>query len=436
MPPLAAPPLLASPTDACCRRDAACRAHGRPADALAHYRQALARQPQRPEAHYGAGLALAALGRRDDATAALREAVRCRPDHAAALGNLGLALTEAGRQGPYDIALMHLACADGLPGARNIDLPRCFTTLDGWAKAVGRYTDRMMPQFYRRRAEYRSSEAYFRSLCLITALQRDLGVRYNPAKIPQDAPFGDLEDVFLHGVIQGPGGTCATLPVVYAAVGRRLGYPIKLVEAKGRGACHLFCRWEEPGGERLNLEGSGHGLSCFPDDYYREGRYALTPEEEAAGQFLKSKTPAMELAGFLAERATFCRGHGSLRHCVDAYAFASGLAPANRSLLNTFKVRLNEWNARLRAATPPGFPHLWVVAGQRRYPPAFPEEMQYAVLGNVAVERLLTHPEWDSKWWQPLRRGERPRAEPPAAALVEFEPGGDFGVTFRFTSSN
>lgn len=339
-----------------------------------------------------------------------------------------------GRLGAYDLALMHLSCADGLPGARNIDVNRCFATLDAWAKAVGRYTDRMMPQFYRKRAEYHGSEAYFRSLCLISVLQRDTGVRYNPAKIAYDAPFGDLEDCFIHGVIQGPGGTCATLPVVYVAVGRRLGYPIKLVQAKGKDATHLFCRWEEPGGERVNIEGSGHGLSCPPDDYYREGMYKLTREEEEAGLFLKSKTLAMEMAGFLAERAHFCRDHGSMQHCTDAFAFASALVPENRYFLNTLKMRINEWNAKLRAATPPGFPHLWVMAPRRRYPPTLSDEFEFAIFGNTATERMLTHPEWDRKWWQPMRKGERPLDEPPVAAVVDFEPGGDFDVTFRFAS--
>lgn len=67
-------------------------------------------------------------------------------------------------------------------------------------------------------AEYENSWAYFRTLVLITVLQRDLGLRYNPAKVPDDAPF-EPADVFIHGAIQGKGGTCASLPVVYAAIG-------------------------------------------------------------------------------------------------------------------------------------------------------------------------------------------------------------------------
>jgi hypothetical protein len=54
--------------------------------------------------------------------------------------------------------------------------------------------------------------------------------------------------------------------VLWAAVGRRLGYPIKLVTGRWRsGNNHLFARWEERGGVCLNIEitsrGPRHGNS-------------------------------------------------------------------------------------------------------------------------------------------------------------------------------
>lgn len=43
--------------------------------------------------------------------------------------------------------------------------------------------------------------------------------------------------------------------MLYVAIGRRLGYPLKLVECKG----HLFVRWEDAK-ERFNIEGTSRGL--------------------------------------------------------------------------------------------------------------------------------------------------------------------------------
>ena len=43
--------------------------------------------------------------------------------------------------------------------------------------------------------------------------------------------FCQPEDVFIHGMIVegGKGGTCASMPVLYVAVGRRIGLPLYLV---------------------------------------------------------------------------------------------------------------------------------------------------------------------------------------------------------------
>src|SRR5436309_1170754 len=84
--------------------------------------------------------------------------------------------------GRYDIAAVNLACAEGLPGAEQIDPRYCLYKMDDWADAAKEYTTLLMPQFRRKPREYQNSEGYFRTLAMITVLQRDQGVRYNPAK--------------------------------------------------------------------------------------------------------------------------------------------------------------------------------------------------------------------------------------------------------------
>ena len=150
----------------------------------------------------------------------------------------------------HNVAAANLACAADLPGGKRFDFDACLSRLDEMTDQVRQYTERMLPQFRRKRWDYGNSEGYFRTLCMITALQRDLGVRYNPARIPDDARF-DASDSFIHGILDGPGGTCATLPVLYAAIGRRLGYPIKLVCAFAGEANHLL-----RGGNSPTMSGS------------------------------------------------------------------------------------------------------------------------------------------------------------------------------------
>jgi hypothetical protein len=202
-----------------------------------------------------------------------------------------------------DIALVNLLCAEELPGAEVIDRDLCLCTIDRMAERVRIKTLDAFKAFERTPARWDHSTGIFRIHVLISVLQREFGVRYNPAKIPLEAPL-DTEDCFIYGIIQGQGGTCGSLPVLYAAVGRRLGYPLKLVSA----ACtnrwmHLFVRWDEPGGERFNIAVNNQGFDCPPDDYYRQGAYKTRPDWEQTGSVLKSKTPREELAVFLSQRA-------------------------------------------------------------------------------------------------------------------------------------
>jgi hypothetical protein len=327
-----------------------------------------------------------------------------------------------------DLIEVNLACAVGMPGAEKIDVQFCKQRVDYFAKRVRQFTDAGYPQFRRKPSEYRDSYTYFRCLCLITVLQRDLGVRYNPAKIPEHVPF-DTEDTFVHGILQGPGGTCATLPVLYAAVGRRLCYPLKLVSALGNHG-HLFVRWDDPCGERLNIEGTNRGLNCFPDDYYRTGIYARTAQLEGPCCLLKLMTPREELSGFLGERGIRWKEKGNYRRAVEAFAWAFAVAPHNLGMQDCFGGTMNEWNAWLETIKPPGFPEVEFHWGNfRRLPLCVPEALERGWRLLDAMEGLLTKPEYEQKWWGPMRRGFKP-FEYPVRIDVEVTPTGfDFKVS-------
>ena len=228
-----------------------------------------------------------------------------------------------------DLAAVNLACAEGLTGAEELPVNSVLDALDQWAARVREETQRNLPKFWRNPAEYQNSEAYFRVLVLVTVLQQDCGVRYNPERIASP-DFSDSRDLFLHGLMQGQGGTCVSMPVAYVAVGRRLGYPMKLVTAKA----HLFARWESPDGKaRLNLEATSQGLNCFPDEYYHRWPVPMTPQEIASGQYLKSLTPVEELAVFLSARGHCLEVSGRLAEAQVAHAHAHALAPQNPAYL-------------------------------------------------------------------------------------------------------
>jgi hypothetical protein len=241
----------------------------------------------------------------------------------------------------YDIAALNLRCAQGLPGAEGLDESQLLDWLDEAAQRVQFETRRHWYRFNDSPGAYGNSAAYFCCYFLLQVLQEDLGVRYNAARI-RDASFQDPKcfdpdfrnsrDLFIHGMIDGPGGTCASMPVIYVAVGRRLGYPLKLVQTRG----HLFARWDDPNGkcfgfpETFNVEGAGEGIASYDDEHYKTWPERWTEIDEAEGWYLKSMSPLEELASFLATRGDCLTDNGRLGEALQAYAWASAIAPGDR----------------------------------------------------------------------------------------------------------
>lgn len=143
-----------------------------------------------------------------------------------------------------DIGVLNLLCSEGLEGIGPLNRREALATLDAWSEHVKAETVRHMYRFRRNPAEFEGSEGFFRVLMLAVVLAEDYGVHYkpegrmNPSEASaHDGFFANAADVFLPGLLGTKRqGTCSSLPVLYVAVGRRLGYPLKLVTTKG----HLF----------------------------------------------------------------------------------------------------------------------------------------------------------------------------------------------------
>ncbi|QYK47767.1 MAG: hypothetical protein KF838_13370 [Phycisphaeraceae bacterium] len=222
-----------------------------------------------------------------------------------------------------DLALMNLLCAEGLPGSEGLSIPLILKTLDQWAERVRLETLAYEPRFRRNPAENFNSEADFRMLTLVTVLERDLGVRYNPKRV-RDPDFGSSKDLFIHGLVDSDnGGTCASMPVLNAVIARRLGYPVRLVQAKE----HLFSRWDDPKGERLNIDSAGMGMNTMDDAFYREWPKPISDEEVANGHYLKSLSFEEDLAVFLAARGHCLFDHGRFEQALDAHREAAQRMP-------------------------------------------------------------------------------------------------------------
>ena len=213
-----------------------------------------------------------------------------------------LALTAEELAG-VDVAAMNLLCATDLPGAERLDVDKCLAVLDAWAARVKAETDRHLYRFNRRPEDFDGSEGQFRMLMLVTVLQEDFAARYN-ADCVGSMDFTDSRDLFLHGLIGGDhAGTCTSMPVLYVAVARRLGYPLKLV---------------------------------------------LTHAQMAARGYLRSLTPAEELATFLATRGHCLLDTGRTAEARRAYEHAARLAPND----GAYRAWADEAKVHQRSAAP------------------------------------------------------------------------------------
>jgi len=237
------------------------------------------------------------------------------------------------------VGYLNLICGTMLPDTVNLDVPACLRTLGDWTALVKRETETQLYRFRRNPAEYRNSEAYFRILVMITVLQRDLGVTYDP-ECTKTTIFKSSREGFIHGLLTGDRrGTCANMPVLYVAIGRMLGYPLYLTNARG----HLFCRWHSARtGERFNIEGSGVGLTTNSDDYYCTWPHPLTAAEVHHGIFLRNFDPAEELGCFMATRGHILEDRGHILDAIVAYSHAHRLSPVDPSCMAFLLKLLNK----------------------------------------------------------------------------------------------
>jgi hypothetical protein len=270
----------------------------------------------------------------------------------------GLLALSASQLASLDIARMNLLCAEGLFGAETLDVDGCLAALDSWAAHVQSETERYLYKFRANPAEFENSEGYFRMLMMSVVAYEDFGIRYNPERISSpidlstdDQFFRDSRDVLLHGLLgHRRMGTCSSMPVLYVALGRRLGYPLKLVKTKA----HLFIRWESPA-EKFDLEATGKGMNKYDDSHFKVWPFPLSDQEINENAYLKSLSPAEELSVFLSIRGECLTESGNLGEAAKSFEAAYHLAPdwkGNKVLLAAARDRL----ARSKAAALPNSP--------------------------------------------------------------------------------
>lgn len=269
--------------------------------------------------------------------------------------------------GMFELAEVNLISAFGLPGTDGMDMGAMLSLLDSWVKGAADHVVRSAGRFHRHRARFGGSLARFRMTLVVEYLTRECGIRYSPERVADPDNFDDPADSFIHGLL-GPQrtGTCASLPVLLVAVGRRLGYPLRLVHAPA----HCFCRWETPE-ERFNIEWHEEGLNTHPDDFYYGWPVRWTPQmherEARRPVFLQSTTPQQDLA-----------------YCAQLRAAQLSIAGRHHEAMVTMRIAYQLWPTH-------GY-CVWVthLTTKAMYPDRqYPRKPCLETAGREAIDRLV-----------------------------------------------
>jgi len=223
-----------------------------------------------------------------------------------------------------DPLVVNLSVAQEIPAFANLDVTRCVRTLDNWAAEIRSDIERHRYRFEQNPAQFNNSDIEYKLTWLVSDVNAVFKIDYDVL----DMDFRDPSNLFLNGIVERRRGTCVSMPLLYVALGWRLGYPIRLVNVP----LHCFARWDD-GRNRVNIEATGYGQTQ-PDDHY-EREFFVTRECRDRGGYLSSLTTRQTLALMLLARAGYWKAHGETRREVEDALRARLLYPDSPLAITT-----------------------------------------------------------------------------------------------------
>ena len=255
-----------------------------------------------------------------------------------------------------DIGRMNIICARDVTRTEVIDTAKYVAKLDEWAAIAKRLEQKYLPRYAKNAARYDHSLAKFKAVTLALTIQQDLKCDYNMELITSGTMddlrtprfFKNPDDVFITGLLKNGKGSCASMPVLFVALGRRLHYPVYLAHTKG----HLYCRWDD-GQESFNIEMTGQGVGAPPDSAYKGPPYNPTEAEIKSEGMLRNLTNRESFALFVETAGVSREANGDFRLAAIFYDIALQLRPHSVMLRplrdHAARVASSIHNAKVRA---------------------------------------------------------------------------------------
>lgn len=325
-----------------------------------------------------------------------------------------------------DLAAMNLACATELPGIDQDAMDTFLARLDRWTERV-----RTAQGFGEPNGK---SLAYCRVQRLVDVLRDAMRAE---GSISAGSFLTDDQgaDILLLDLLKGTSCSRSAFLVLCVAIGRRLGYPLKLLATRGEKFFYLFARWDEGKEETFNIDVNADGFCSHPDEHYSTGQYELPPRVVKKSRMRTPLKPQEELAFFLGGRGFKWEALGDYRKALDAFAWASAINTWNPTLRQMVTLAIQRWRTHLKTRFPYGFPTLNIGTTSRRYPMSFSFEQEQAIILNETIEMLLGTDEFEKKYWEPLRRGLPMDLTPVKIQVVHTATGSQVKVLSKDTSA-
>ena len=233
-----------------------------------------------------------------------------------------------------DPLVMNLVVAKGIPECADLDIPKYAATVDEWARAIKEKNTRDEREG-NGAALLKENRKEWLAGGMALMLAGTYGIKYTTERLDMLKP----EQTYAHGVIDSRMGTCASMPVLYTAIGWRLGWPIKEVVSQD----HCWARWDdgiapEKGGERFNLEATTVGIAGH------EGQFCIDSDEDYAkelktpriairsGSDMTSLTRRQTLGVHLQARAAYWEAKKDWKSAERDLLLATGCFPENRNI--------------------------------------------------------------------------------------------------------
>jgi hypothetical protein len=233
-----------------------------------------------------------------------------------------------------DIAAVNLACARGLPNCNESAFPEYLTLLDTIAEAVKKQTEKSWRLFKVKPHEFNHSENVFRIYTMEYVFRALFGIKYDP-KVREATATGkpwtttDSTEICINGILSDKRtGTCSSLPTFAIAVGRRLGYPLKLILVPN----HTLYRWDD-GKEVFNLQPNVAGGEVKPDAFFYTWPRLWDDTDRRINArtkvWLHPLSPRQEVSKFLCNRALILRDTKRYPEALEAIRAAERFDPIN-----------------------------------------------------------------------------------------------------------